>query len=115
MCPPLSLTVSISSFCHGRSMKKAVSQITEGCVRGNLVTFFLENLVSTKSRCGHDAKIVRFLGHPLFLHVNSVFFALERNMHQFLTIFVQHGDGQRVVPEGTTSSPKLTPPPTAPK
>ena len=72
-------------------------------------------LAPTKSRCGHIEKIVQFLGIPLFLLVKSAFFTLDRNMHQILTILVQHGDGRLAVPEGATPSPELTPPPNHPK
>ena len=66
--------------------------------------FFFEMDALTKSSCWHDEKIVRFSIFALFLHVNSAFYALERNMHQFLPIFVQHGDRRLAVPEGTTPS-----------
>ena len=41
--------------------------------------------------------------------------ALERNMHYFLTILVQPVGGRLAVPEGTTPSRKLTPPPNRPQ
>ena len=40
---------------------------------------FFEMLASTKSSEGHKIKIVRFLGHPLFLLAKSAFYALARN------------------------------------
>ena len=46
-------------------------------------------LASIKSFVCPDEKIVRFLVPALFLLENSAFYALERNMHYFLPIFVR--------------------------